>query len=364
MKIKAAIARAEPRELAIETVDLAPPRADEILVRLVASGVCHTDIKARDIGSPTPIVLGHEGAGIVEATGAAIVKVKAGDPVVMTYNSCGTCPSCLAHAPTYCYELRARNFGGLRADGTSPISRQGERIHANFFGQSSFASHALCTERNVVKVAGDAPLELLGPLGCGIQTGAGAVINAFGLRPGRSIAVFGAGAVGISAMMAARLSGAAQIIAVDVIGHRLKTALDLAATHAVNSREEDALAAIKRITGHGVDFALDTSGVVAVMQQAFESLGARGTCGIIASGAVNELTISIRHLMGGGRRLVGIIEGESNPDLFIPMLIELYRQGRFPFDKLVKFYPFERINEAIHDSETGATIKPVLRFPQ
>lgn len=364
MRIKAAVARRAGPPLSIESVDLAEPRADEILVRLVATGVCHTDMKACQGASPLPIVLGHEGAGIVEAVGARVVKVAAGDPVVMTYNSCGVCPSCIENEPTYCHDMRARNFGGLRADGSSALSQAGAPLHGNFFGQSSFASFALCTERNVVKLKPEVPLELVGPLGCGIQTGAGAVLNALRLRPGQSIAIFGAGAVGLSAVMAARLAGAGRIIAVDVVPHRLTLALELGATHAIDAAAEDALAAVMRITGYGVDFALDTSSLVPVMRQAVESLAPRGTCAIIASpsGPVKELPIAIGHLLSGGRRVRGIVEGESNPDSFIPMLIDLQAQGRFPFDRLIKFYPFERINEAIHDSETGATIKPVLRF--
>lgn len=365
MKITAAVARGAGKPLALETVELEGPRADEILVRLVASGVCHTDMKARDGASPAPIVLGHEGAGIVVETGAAVRKVRPGDPVVMSYNPCGACPSCREGEPAYCHELGPRNFGGLRPDGTSALSQNGQPIHANFFGQSSFGSFALCTERNVVHLDADVPLELVGPLGCGIQTGAGAVINALRVRPGQSIAVFGAGAVGLSAVMAARLAGAATIIVVDWIEHRLATARELGATHVVNTAREDAAETILGLTGAGVNYALDTSGVVAVMRQAVAVLAPRGTCGIIATpdGPPQDLPVGIGPLLKG-RKLRGIIEGESLPDVFIPMLIALQRQGRFPFDRLITFYPFERINDAIRDSLAGDTIKPVLRFPQ
>jgi aryl-alcohol dehydrogenase len=363
MKIEAAVLRAGSAELSRESLDLAEPRPDEILVRLVATGVCHTDIKMAESPDrvPRPIVLGHEGAGIVERAGSAVGKVVAGDHVVMSYDYCGICPSCLEHEPVYCHVMGAFNFGGRRADGTSPITKGGEMIGGSFFGQSSFADFALCTERNVVKVRQDAPLELLGPLGCGIQTGAGAVLNALRVTPGRTIAVFGAGSVGLSGVMAARLAGAAKIIVVDLVTERLAMANELGATHIVNAKDSDPRDEIMAITGYGVDFSFDTTGVAAVQQQALASLAPRGTCGFVAT-PPGPLPVNMMHLMAGGRKLIGIIEGESTPDVFIPMLIDLYLQGRFPFDRLVKFYPFDRINEAIDDSNAGRTIKPIVRF--
>ncbi len=362
MKIQAAVARAGTDRLAIESLDMEEPRPGEIVVRLVATGICHTDLKIRERGTPSPIVLGHEGAGIVEKIGPGVTKVRPGDHVTMSYDYCGTCPSCRENEPAYCHQGFAHNFGGKRPDGSSPLSKDGEFIHANFFGQSSFADFAMCSERNVVRVPKDLPLELLGPLGCGIQTGAGTVINGFKVGVGRTIAIFGTGSVGLSAVMAARLMGAGKIIAVDVKAPRLEMAKELGATHTIQAGDEDTLKAILKITGYGVDFALDTTGVVSVARQAFDSLAPRGTLGIIASSNTEkEIPVNIVQLLGG-RKVRGIVQGESNPDVFIPTLIDLWRQGRFPFDRLVSFYPFERINDALHDSETGAAIKPVLRF--
>jgi aryl-alcohol dehydrogenase len=363
MKIEAAVLRMGSAELSRETIELEEPRPNEILVRLVATGVCHTDIKMAESPDrvPRPIVLGHEGAGIVERVGSAVAKVAAGDHVVMSYDYCGACPSCLEDDKVYCHNMGAYNFGGRRADGTSALSKGGELIGGSFFGQSSFADFAICTERNVVKVRKDAPLELLGPLGCGIQTGAGAVLNALRVQPGKTIAVFGVGSVGLSGIMAARLAGAAKIIAVDVVTERLAMASELGATHIVNARDSDARDEIMGITGYGVDYAFDTTGVAAVQLQALASLAPRGTCGFVAT-PPGPLPVEMMHLMAGGRKLVGIIEGESTPDVFIPMMIDFYLQGRFPFDRLVKFYPFDGINEAIHDSNAGRTIKPIVRF--
>lgn len=346
----------------IEDVDLASPRPNEMLVRLVATGICHTDIVAASADSivPRPVVLGHEGAGVIEEVGKAITGFAPGDHVVLSYNSCGTCPSCVDHAPAYCFDMVSLNFGARRQDGTSPISKGGEPIHGNFFGQSSFAGHAICTARNAVKVRKDAPLELLGPLGCGVQTGAGAVLNVLRPGPGRSIAVFGTGAVGLSAVMAARLAGAATIIAVDRVGHRLQLARELGATHALDADEGDATAEIMRLTGHGVDCSLNTAASEDVLSQAVRCLAPRGVCGTVAARAVAVMPLDVRHLLLGGRQLRGIIQGDSTPAVLIPALIDLHMQGRFPFDRMVRFYPFDRINEAIQDAAGGMTVKPIL----
>ncbi|KYK44751.1 geraniol dehydrogenase [Bradyrhizobium liaoningense] len=365
MKIRAAVAREKGAPLTLETIDLEAPRPDEILVKVKATGVCHTDLVVRDgmLPTPLPVVLGHEGAGVVEAVGATVTKVKPGDHVVMTFNSCGACPSCQDHAASYCHEFFSRNFFGARADGSSALSTDGDRINGNFFGQSSFATHAICHQVNVVKVATDVPLELLGPLACGVQTGAGAVINTLKISAGKSFAVFGSGSVGLSALMAAHVVGATTIIAVDTNPTRLDFAKSLGATHVIDPRQANAIEEIMRITGTGVNFALDTTGLPAVIRNAVESLGARGACGILgASGPGAEIVLNEMHFMSAGRRLIGLVEGDSNPDVFIPTLIDLYRRGRFPFDRLVKFYTLDRINAAIHDTEAGAVIKPIVRM--
>jgi aryl-alcohol dehydrogenase len=365
MQILAAIARNRGARLSIESIEIETPRPDEILVKIAATGVCHTDIVVRDgmLPTPMPVVLGHEGAGVVERVGSAITKVKPGDHVVMTFNSCGRCPSCQEHATTYCHEFFARNFFASRADGSSALSKGSERISSNFFGQSSFASHALCHENNVVKVSTDAPLELLGPLACGIQTGAGAVMNALKVSPGKSLAVFGAGSVGLSAVMAAKVVGATTIVTIDMNDSRLAISEELGATHTINPSLANSVEEIMKITGYGLNFALDTTGIPAVIRTAVESLGPRGACGILgASGPDAEIVLNETHFMSAGRRLIGIVEGEANSDVFIPMLIELHRKGLFPFDKLVTFYDFLEINRAIEDSEKGAAIKPIVRF--
>ncbi len=283
MQIEAAVARKEFAPLNFEALDLEEPRHNEVRVRLVGSGVCHTDVAIRDqtiVPMPQPIVLGHEGAGIVEKVGASVTKVNVGDRVILSGDSCGNCPSCQVSLPSYCYEFLQRNFGGGRADGTTPLSRNGEKVHT-FMGQGSFATHAVCHDRNVIKVTDEAPLELLGPLGCGVITGAGAVINSLKVGVGKSIAVFGTGSVGLSAVMAAKLVGAGKIIAIDLRDDRLKLARELGATHSVNPDNESISEAIKRIIGSGVDFTLETTALMPILRQAIDVLAPRGTCGFV-----------------------------------------------------------------------------------
>jgi aryl-alcohol dehydrogenase len=365
--IRAAVLRTPHQPLVFEDASLEMPRDNEVLVRMVATGVCHTDMVVRDqsMATPMPLILGHEGAGVVERVGRTVTTVAPGDHVVMTYAYCGLCAPCATGHPAHCQHMGELNFAGGRLDGTSSACDHDHgKLHDHFFGQSSFATHAIANELNVVKVRKDVPLELLGPLGCGIQTGAGAVLNALRVRPGSSFVAFGAGAVGLAAVMAARVAGATTIIAADVNQARLQLALELGATHIVNSKEQDPVAEVRKLTnGGGADFTLECSGRPAVLRQAIDSLGILGTCGIVgATKEGTEVAFNVNDVMIPGRRIMGIVQGDVVSRTFIPELIELFRQGRFPFDRLVKFYPFEQLNEAMADSESGVTIKPILRI--
>lgn len=364
--VTAAVARAKGEPFTIQKARLRGPQGDEVLVRVVATGLCHTDLIVRDQFYPVPLpaVLGHEGAGVVEEIGPNVKNLKRGDHVVLTYGACGHCQPCVGGHGAYCSHFFGLNFGGGDLEGRTAIEdEEGRPLHDHFFAQSSFASHALARENNAIKVPQDAPLELLGPLGCGIQTGAGAVINSLKVTPGSRFASFGAGGVGLSAVMAARVAGAATIIAVDVVPSRLELAKELGATHTVNSREVDMVETIREITGGGVDFALESTGHPQVLAGAIEALGTLGAIGVVGApplGTKGEFDIN--SLLLNGRTIRGIVEGDSVPQRFIPQLVELYSQGRFPFDKLVKFYPVEQINEAAEDSTRGVTLKPILRF--
>jgi aryl-alcohol dehydrogenase len=364
-EITAAVIRKKGGPFQIATLTLEEPRSEEVLVRVVATGMCHTDMVARDqlYTVPMPVVLGHEGAGLVEKVGSSVKKLAPGDHVVLTYMWCGHCKPCLNGHLTYCANFYALNFGGAREDGSTATHDKQGAVHDHFFGQSSFGTFALTHERNAIKVSPNAPLELLGPLGCGIQTGAGAVMNALKVSPGSSFATFGGGAVGLSAVMAARVAGATTIIAADVVPSRLALAKELGATHTVNSKETDPVEAVRNITGGGADFTLESSGRPAVLRHAIDALAIRGTCGIVGAPALGtEASFDVNGVMTTGKTLRGIIEGDSIPDLFIPTLVELYQQGRFPFDKLVKFYSLDQINQAAEHSEKGITIKPIVRL--
>ncbi|UIP00449.1 NAD(P)-dependent alcohol dehydrogenase [Halobaculum sp. CBA1158] len=368
MEIRAAVTEEEGGAFEVQTLELEEPDANEVVVRVVGAGVCHTDMIVRDqeYPSPLPIVLGHEGSGVVESVGSAVSTVEPGDRVVMSFDSDGTCRHCREGHPAYCEDFFAHNFGGLRPDGTSPLSRDGEPVHGRFFGQSSFATHAMATERNVVPVDDDVPLELLGPLGCGVQTGAGGVINTLDPQAGSTIAVFGAGSVGLSAVMAADLKGCTDVVSIDLKRNRLEKAAELGATATVNPEAvDDVVAAVREATGGAVDYAVETTGVAAVAQQAIDSLTQRGTVGIIGAPPLGtEASFDVNDLILNGRTVTGIVEGDSTPTEFIPDLIELYRQGKFPFDELVTYYDFEEIEQAVADSESGETIKPVLRVSE
>jgi aryl-alcohol dehydrogenase len=365
MQITAAVARAKNEPLVLEEISLGEPRADEVLVRMVATGICHTDVSMRDhliYPVPHPVVLGHEGAGVVEQIGAGVTRLAPGDPVILASAFCGHCPSCDAGFPIYCYEFHERNFLGSRIDGSSPLSKGKEVIHY-YQGQSSFATHAVIRERSVVKVPKDAPLELLGPLGCGIMTGAGAVINSLGVDIDHSVAVFGTGSVGLSAIMAAKLVGAGTIIAVDLIDSRLTLARELGASHTINSGQQSASYEIRKILPLGVDFIVDTTANPRVLGEAVALLALRGTLGMVGGAPKGlEFPLDVQHMLTGGRTVRGIIEGDSNPDTFLPKLVDLFMKGKFPIDRLVTFYPFARINEAIADALAGKVVKSILRF--
>jgi len=365
MDIIAAVARSADGPFTLETAVLDPPRPDEVLVRIVGVGLCHTDLIARDqfIPIPLPAVLGHEGSGIVEAVGAGVTKVRPGDRVVLSFNSCGACPRCADHLPSYCQHFPGLNYAGGRIDGSSGIAIDGRPASANFFGQSSFASHALAFERNVVKIDDpDAPLELLGPLGCGFQTGAGGIMRSLACPAGSSLAIFGGGPVGLAAVLGAVHQQCGTIILVEPIAARRALALELGATDVIDPADGDVGAAIRAILPAGADFAFETSGREAVVETALACLGSFGLLGLVGVPPRPESTLSVNlaTLITYGRRIHGIIEGDSDLDGFIPELVALHRAGGFPLEKLVTTYPLAQINAAIADQARGACLKAVL----
>lgn len=357
----AAVSRVAGEAPQLEAVTIDDPRAGEVLVKLVATGVCHTDMVMRDghLPVPLPVVLGHEGAGHVVAVGEGVTHVSEGDAVVLSFASCGACPSCDHDAPAYCHDFFPRNFLATRNDGSTALRGSDGPVHSHVFGQSSFATYAIAQGRNTVKVDADLPLELMGPLGCGFLTGAGAVFNALDVQAGQSFVVLGAGAVGMAAIMAAKIRGATRIFAVDRSSDRVALALVLGATDGIvadgRSLEDHGLA--------GLDHALDTTGHVPLIEAAIMTLGPQGQVGLLAAFAPGaEVKLDAAFVMSGGRVVRGIVEGSANPQELIPQLIGYWREGRFPFERLVQFFPFAEIAQAIAAGESGTVIKPIVRM--
>ncbi len=367
MRIHAALLPERGGRFEIEELELEDPRSDEILVETVACGICHADSLARDgdMPFPTPGVLGHEGAGIVAAVGGQVQELSVGDRVVMGMPWCGRCRHCRAGQPRYCVKVLALIAGGGREDGSTSLRRMdGTPVHSHFFGQSSFATHILTRANQAVKIADEVPLELFGPLGCGLSTGAGAVFNVLQPELGASLVVFGVGTVGLAAVMAARCSGTARIVAVDRYPVRLEMAKALGATDVLLADgRTDIVAAIHEICGGPSDYALECTGNTTVVRQAVDSVGMLGVCGLIG-GAPAGATFEVDHLTTMiGKRIVGIHGGEGrSPEVFAG-LIELQRQGRFPFERLIELFPLESINEAVAAAEGGEVVKAVLTMP-
>lgn len=362
MKVSAAVAYEDQKQLAIEELDLSGPGPDDILVRIAGCGLCHTDVKALagGMGAPKPIVLGHEGAGIVERVGQRVTGIQPGDHVVLTYDSCGTCHPCTSGSPAYCTQMTGLNFTDERFGEPGTFTKNSNPIHGHFFGQSSFASYAVAKPRNAVVVRKDAPLEILGVLGCGVQTGAGTVLNALQPGPGSSIAIFGVGPVGLSAVLGAAIRGCAQIVAVDVLPQRLEMARKLGATHAVLAGPDmNPASGIRRNFPGGVNYALDTTGQAETSQHAIAALAPKGCYGFVTIPA-GGLQIKMSTIFLQGLSVRGIVQGDSVPHAFIPQLVDLFLAGRFPFDRFLTRYDFSEINRAIADQAAGKVIKPVF----
>jgi aryl-alcohol dehydrogenase len=354
-KIQAAVLRSKGGPLNIESLELEGPRDDEVMVRMIASGICRTDIDLCDDWEETspPVVLGHEGAGVVAQAGKKIKDVKRGDHVVLSYQSCGRCRRCRSGHPADCIRFFELNFGFKRLDGSNALQKSGVRGH--FFGQSSFATYCLATERNLVKVPKDLPLGVFAPMGCGMQTGAGTIMNSLDVAAGASIAVFGTGAVGLAAVMAARIAGAKPIVGVDINPMRLELALSLGATHTIDNRHDDVASRIAAITGSGVDYVLEITGDSKMFQLAVDVLNPNGIVATFTGASGPDS-------LPEGRKSRSIIQGDAVPQRFIPKLISLYRAGRFSLNRLIKYYDFSEINQAIAHAKSGDAVKPVLRI--
>lgn len=364
IEARAAVAHKPQAPWTMERISIEEPRSNEVIVKISGVGLCHTDLVFASSMKimKAPAIFGHEGAGIVEQVGDGVSKVKPGDHVVLTFNSCGNCERCRSGHPAYCQHHVHHNYIGCRPDGSRGVCVGDEPASAHFFSQSSFATFALASERNVVPIDKNVPVELMGPLGCGVQTGAGSIMSAMACPSGSSLAIFGGGSVGLSAVLGAVVQGCSTIIVVEPVASRRDMALELGATHVIDPIGADVPAAIRSIVAAGLDYAFDTSGMKSVMADALRSLASGGTLGLVGVAAIldDTLPLPINQIIGSGLRIMGIIEGDVQPDQFIPELVALYRDGKFPFDKLLKTYPLDDINQAIQDQHDGLCIKPVL----
>jgi aryl-alcohol dehydrogenase len=367
--VSAAVVERHGAPFTIRELELDDPRPHEVLVRMVAAGLCHTDLGVRAGGVPfrLPGVLGHEGAGVVERVGADVTDLAQGDRVLLSFDSCGDCVNCRAGHPAYCEGWMTRNvLTGLRPDGTPTLRHEGAVVGGHFFGQSSFATYALAAVRDVVPLPADAPLDVLAPLGCAVQTGFGTVWNVLAPEPGTTLAVFGAGAVGLSAVMAAVLLPLVTVIAVDRLVDRLALARELGATHTVDAGTAGAggvAAALAEITGgRGLDHAIDATGDPGVVRTAVDALGMRGTCAIVGAPPFGtEVSLDVPTLLVG-KRIVGVTLGDSDPRTLLPQLVTLHQHGRLPLEKLIRHYALDDIESAAADMHDGKTVKPVIRF--
>lgn len=367
MTITAAVTEAPGADFTLQELELGEIRPDEVAVRIRAVGICHTDLmgQAGTLPTPFPSVLGHEGAGVVERVGAAVTAIAPGDHVALSFDSCGACETCQAGHPYTCHDFFNRNFVASRPDGSTALARDGEPVRSHFFGQSSFATMAVASARNVFRIPSDVPFEVAAPMGCGVRTGAGAVMTALRPEAGSSIAMFGLGGVGMPAVMAARAVGCATIVGVDVNPARLELAAELGATHLIDAREEDPVEAITRITGHGAEYVLEMSGSTVALQQAFDATASGGVCGVVGAPPFGTmLDLDVNMLLSRGRTMRGIVGGDVVPSVFFPRLVALWRQGRMPWDRLITTFPFDEINEAATRSEHGEVIKAVLLMPE
>jgi aryl-alcohol dehydrogenase len=364
MQISAAVVQEVGAPFTLTEVELQEPAPDEVVVKIAGAGICHTDIAVQHghLPFPLPAVLGHEGSGTVVAVGEHVTRVAVGDHVAISFNSCGSCPHCAKGEAAYCHNFLEYNFSGVRRDGSSGLASAGTKLGANFFGQSSLATHALAHERNVVKLPPGAAVELVGPLGCGIQTGAGAVLNSLDVQPGTTVVIAGAGAVGLSAVMAAVVRNASSIIAVDLQKSRRDLATELGATDVIDPQAGVLSEQIREIAPAGADYAVDTTAVTPVVEQLLASLGMRGMLGLIGVPADPQAVFSVGLFQAPliGLTIRGIVEGDADPQTFIPYLLDLHRQGKFPFDKLITTMPLAQINEAVEAQHRGEVLKAVL----
>ena len=357
---KAAVLESPDADFDIQDVEVGPLVLGEVLVKVLASGICRTDAEAREL-TPTPSVLGHEGVGIVEATASETGAARVGDLVVMSYPSCGSCTSCLTGRRWLCSHNWSLSFDGQRLDGSKPVRRGGTPLASAFFQQSSFATRSVVPANSLVVAPPDLPIEVLAALPCGVMTGAGAVINVLDIKEGDSVAVVGAGAVGLAAVMAAKVMGAQTIIAIDVHSGRLALSRRLGATHTIRATGQSVPAALLKVLPNGVRAVLDTTGRPSSWIDAVAYLQRGGDIAFVTTPEpVETYAFPPFPLFLKCGNLKSVLLGCADSHDLLPTLFDWYRKGLFPVDQLIRTYPMADIGVAHEDAARGETIKPVL----
>ncbi|KAF3395105.1 Aryl-alcohol dehydrogenase [Talaromyces pinophilus] len=354
----------------LERISVDTIRNDEALVEIHAVGLCHTDLSCANgtLPASAPAVLGHEGAGVIKEVGSDITDLRPGDKVLLSFCHCTTCEQCTSGHPAYCYSFFPSNFGGKRPDGSTPMSlgdkENKKDLFSRFFGQSSFARLTVVHKSSLVKVRSDTDLALFAPLGCGLQTGAGAILNTLNVQAGKTVAIFGVGSVGMSAVMAAKIRGAQEIIAIDLNQSRLDLAKSLGATSTILGNDADIISKIKEISPpNGVHYALDCSGVPAVIETMINCLGSRGRAASVGAPAPGRtVAVDVFAQLVNGREYVGCCEGDSIPSKLIPFLMEQHAQGKYQIEHLITQYDVEDFQQAIDDTKSGKALKAVLNW--
>ncbi|MDF1810709.1 MAG: Zn-dependent alcohol dehydrogenase [Verrucomicrobiales bacterium] len=366
MKTLSAILYAPGERLKIEEVEILPPQSGEVQVRMHASGVCHSDLHVMKGDSPMkmPIILGHEGAGVIESVGEGVTSVQPGDHVVPIWRmSCGLCEYCLSGRPALCDVGTKMRFTGLMPDGkTRFYTEKGDPIH-HYAGVSTFSQLSTMPEGAVVKIDPDFSLQQAALISCGVITGFGAVFASAKVPPASSVAVFGAGGIGLNIIQSARLAGATQIIAVDTFASKQPYAEKLGATDFINAAETDAVEEImKRTDGKGVDFAFEAIGIAKTVEQAYDAVKKGGTCVVVGiAGPEARSKININALVYAEKTLKGSIYGSTRPRIDLPKLMELSRSGKLELEPLLtKTYPLTEINEAYEALEKGEVARSLI----
>lgn len=359
--MRAAVAWDDAGALGVETCGVPVPAAGEVLVRIAACGICHTDLGAakKRLNTPLPRILGHEGAGVVEAVGPGVISLQPGDHVILSYLWCGVCALCRAGHPYYCTHARSLNFGG---EGTSQksVTCCDTVVGIGFFGQSSFAGFALANQRNAVKIDPATPWEIAAAVGCGVQTGAGTVLNVLNPRAGQNIAIFGAGTVGLAAVMAAKIAGCRHIIAIDIHPSRLELAAAVGATDVIVSTG-DIAGKVRDITANKLDFAIDTTGVPEIVTAMVDALAPLGRAACVAApnfGAPYHFNST--QFLTKGLALFGVVQGQSIASEFLIKLLDYWNAGRLPLEKIIRMFDFEDVGTALLSLENAEVVKPVL----